>query len=385
MFETAWSRLEGWDLSNNVIAGLTVSCLAIPQAVSNAALAGLPVPNSIIGLCQFAYPCFGKSRYLIVGSVANIAFLSAKFVSYSTTADVNSNEWIAAMSTLAFLTGAWQILFSITPIGKNLVALLHPDSLWAISTSGAVNLILLQQSSILRTVHSVLLACMGFVLIEFMKHRHSSLGPLTVVCLGSILGYFQLLDADLVGELNAQLPGPNVSALMFPNFQSSWPKLIGFSLLLAILTSVDSIAMIQWFEPQMVFLVEPELMALGVGNLLTAIFQGSPVGPSVSRTALNKQSGGTNWISAMTMSFVIILVYSPMSSLLSFFPKSCASAIVLSACWRSIETTRIVGCVMKFGMDARASCCLMILAVGTAMGTDWALLFALAYDLYALV
>ena len=64
-------------LANDVIAGLTVGIMVIPQSMSYAKLAGLPVQYGLYSAVVpvFAYALFGSSRQLAVGPVALLSLM----------------------------------------------------------------------------------------------------------------------------------------------------------------------------------------------------------------------------------------------------------------------------------------------------------------------
>jgi MFS superfamily sulfate permease-like transporter len=61
--EYKWQKM----LPGDLIAGLTVGAMAIPQSMSYAILAGLPVQFGLYSDLQIAYPLLGSSHALVVG------------------------------------------------------------------------------------------------------------------------------------------------------------------------------------------------------------------------------------------------------------------------------------------------------------------------------
>merc|ERR1740139_843128 len=81
IFLPAMAWLQTYDLRNSlfadVVAGLTVGIMVVPQSMSYAKLAGLPVEYGLYSAFMpvFAYAAFGSSRQLAVGPVALVSLM----------------------------------------------------------------------------------------------------------------------------------------------------------------------------------------------------------------------------------------------------------------------------------------------------------------------
>lgn len=89
----------------DLIAGLTIAAVLVPQSMAYALLAGMP---PIYGLYAAFLPVavaalFGSSRFLATGPVAIIALLSASAV--QGLAEPGSQRWIELMAVLALMVG----------------------------------------------------------------------------------------------------------------------------------------------------------------------------------------------------------------------------------------------------------------------------------------
>ncbi|MEX0624814.1 MAG: SulP family inorganic anion transporter, partial [Saccharospirillum sp.] len=104
-----WIRnYQRGDLRGDLIAGITVTMMLIPQAMSYAMLAGLP---PYIGLYAsvmplLVYALFGTSRQLAVGPVAMVALLVSSGV--GALAPIGSEQYIAMAILLALMVGVIQ-------------------------------------------------------------------------------------------------------------------------------------------------------------------------------------------------------------------------------------------------------------------------------------
>ena len=104
-----WFPLQGDTLRGDLIAGLTVSLILIPQSMAYATLAGLPV---VYGLYAAFLPVmvasmWGASRFLHTGPVALLSLMSAAAI--EPLASRGSDEFIQLSLTLALMVGVLQI------------------------------------------------------------------------------------------------------------------------------------------------------------------------------------------------------------------------------------------------------------------------------------
>src|SRR4051812_20753307 len=116
----AW--LRGYDrawLPVDVMAGLTIWALMVPQAMAYAGIAGVPVQNGlyVMPLAVVGYALFGSSRHLFVGPSATVATLSASSVAVVATASTGSAEYIALTAALTLMVGVIYIAGGLARMG----------------------------------------------------------------------------------------------------------------------------------------------------------------------------------------------------------------------------------------------------------------------------
>ena len=116
----AW--LRGYDrawLPVDVMAGLTIWALMVPQALAYAGIAGVPVQNGlyVMPLAAVGYALLGSSRHLFVGPSATVATLSASTVAVVATASTGSAEYIALTAALTLMVGVIYIAGGLARMG----------------------------------------------------------------------------------------------------------------------------------------------------------------------------------------------------------------------------------------------------------------------------
>eukprot|EP00439_Symbiodinium_sp_Y106_P087239 s121_g42.t2 len=139
----------------DLVAGLTVGVMVIPQSMSYGAIAGLPYINGMYSACvpTLVYALFGQSRQLAVGPVAMVSLLIEAGLNGSLGPECNvpgkaqyevcTSEYVGLACLAAALVGAMQVVASILKLGFLVTFLGHP----VISgfTSGAAIIIGLSQ------------------------------------------------------------------------------------------------------------------------------------------------------------------------------------------------------------------------------------------------
>ncbi|HEY6760701.1 MAG TPA: sulfate permease [Baekduia sp.] len=111
-YERAWLPVD-------VLAGLTVWALMVPQALAYAGIAGVPVQNGlyVMPLAVVGYLLLGSSRHLYVGPSATVATLSASTVALVGGASTGSAEYIALTVALTFMVGVIYVAGGLARMG----------------------------------------------------------------------------------------------------------------------------------------------------------------------------------------------------------------------------------------------------------------------------
>ncbi len=114
------------DLSGDLMAGLIVAIMLVPQSMAYAMLAGLPPQVGLYAsiLPLFIYGLFGTSRALAVGPVAIVSLLVAEGI--APLAGGNPATYIQLALTLALLVGIIQVLMGVMRVGFLVNFLSHP-------------------------------------------------------------------------------------------------------------------------------------------------------------------------------------------------------------------------------------------------------------------
>ena len=105
------------DLKADMVAGLVVTMMLIPQSLAYALLAGVPAEVGLYAsiLPLIAYSLFGSSRTLSVGPVAVVSLMT--MVSLSNIVAQGSADYLSAAIALAFLSGLFLLIIGLFKLG----------------------------------------------------------------------------------------------------------------------------------------------------------------------------------------------------------------------------------------------------------------------------
>lgn len=340
----------------DVIAGLTVGVMFIPQAMAYAVLAGLPPIYGLYGglLPLFLYAILGSSRHLSVGPVAVSAILIAEGI--SKIAEPLSPEFVSFAILAALLIGLLQVLFSVLRLGFLVKYLSHP--VIAGFTSAAAIIIFASQLKDLlgfeiprfHHLHETVsyagthlydinwiafVMCVGAILIMLFIKKKSPKIPsaLVVVVLGTVLSYgLNLTDYGLkiVGEVPSGLPDFEVPFLSIEKVQLLLPTVFTVT----IIGIVESIGIAKAMESKHdYYTVRPnqELFALGIAKIGGAFFQALPTSGSFTRSAINNEAGAKTAVSSLVTVVLITLTLLFLTPIFHYLPKAILAAIILLA------------------------------------------------------
>ncbi len=344
----------------DVIAGISVALVLIPQSLAYAELAGLP---AYFGLYAAAIPplaaaFFASSRYLQTGPVAMTALLT--FGALSAFAQPFSREWIELAALLALIVGGARVALGLVR-GGVIAYFMSQPVLIGFTTAAAILIVSSQLPTALgveadgetilsrlwwTAIHpaeweaaAIVLSVMTVVLVAGGRRLHRLFpGVLIAVALGLAFSVVFDYDGLRVGEVDLNLPG---SPLKLP-WGDFWALLIPGSVIALVgFAEPASIARIFAAQDRERWSPNKELISQGMANLASGLSGGFPVGGSFSRSSINRLVGGeTRWSGAVTG--VAVLAFLPLAGGMSDLPRAVLGAIVIAAVARLIDIPRLL-------------------------------------------
>ena len=341
----------------DLLAGLSIAGLLLPEAVAYSGLAALPPQAGVIGLFAglLCYGLFGKSRYAVVAATSSSAAVLAAATASLAGADAAQRAVFA--SFLVVGSGAAFLLAGCIRLGamSNLIA---RPVLRGYAFGLALTIIVKQWPHLagLQTQAEGF----GAVLLEQLRNIHAwraySVGAGVVALLGlfalerlrRVPGTFAVIIAGIaasswLAQHGVALTGPIRLALAWPVFawpqDTQWLPLMELGLALMFILYAESYSAIRTFALKHDEAVQPnrDLLALGVANVVSGLLQGTPVGAGYSATAANEAAGARSRAAgffAAAIIFVLVLAFVPW---IERIPAPVLAAVVIHAVSRSLR------------------------------------------------
>jgi len=351
----AWPRPGKQSLSDDVLAGITVALVVIPQSLAYAQLAGVP---AYFGLYASLLPSivgvmFGSSAQLSTGPVAMTSLLTA--ASIAPLAPMGSDAFIAHAVLLALLSGLFQVAFGVLRMGMA-INLLSQPVLMGFINAAAIIIALAQLPPLVgmssrQTSHFLLDTWNVVVNLDLMHEISLVFGAGAIAMLLGFRRYLPRLPGVLItaGLLTwisyaigfADLGGRVVGAVPsgFPHFvipAVDWDtikQLLPAAFVIALISFMEAMSSCKviaiktkrpWNENQ-------ELIGQGLAKIAAAFNYTMPVSGSFSRSALNLQSNAHSGISGLVTALFVLLTLLFFTPLLFHLPKPVLAAIIMLA------------------------------------------------------
>ncbi len=347
----------------DIVAGVTVALVLLPQSLAYAEIAGVP---PAVGLAAGALPpllaaVFASSPYLQTGPVALTSLLT--FGALQGMEATGTTEYVALAALLALVVGVVRILLGLLRGG--IVAYAMTESVVLGFTTGAAILIIGSQLPTMfgleRGDRGVLsgdwftlthpqlwsvtaivsaLLTIGFV-ISLRKVQPLFPGVLVVVIVAVMWSRLSNFEGATIGEL----PGGFVSL----SFDLPWNQLgsvIVPGIIIALVGYAEPASIARTFatEEGTAWDSSKELVSQGIANVASAIAGGFPVGGSFSRSALNRVAGAKT-AAAGGVTGAVILALQPLSPLLEPLPRAVLGAIVFVAVFKLVKIAELVSLI----------------------------------------
>jgi high affinity sulfate transporter 1 len=346
-YERAW-------LPSDLIGGLTVTAILIPEGMAYAQLAGLGPEAAFyaapIGLLLYAV--LGTSRQLVVAVSSAIAITSAATITLL--ARRGGGEYAALTAALALLAGLILVVAGLCRLGR--IAQFFSTSVLRGFVFGLALIITMKQipkllgivvptpdffTGLWNTIRhlddtSVVTMCVGVACIVAMaglQRYVPKLPAALLVLVGSIVASAALdlssHGVEVVGNLPSGLAAPVLPGVGI----DAVPMLFTGALGIALLVFAEATGPAEQFAQEHGYEVDAnrELIALGSANMGAGLFQGFPIGASLSKSAANDRAGAKTPMSLVVAAAATALVALFLTPLFKDLPEAALAAIVVVA------------------------------------------------------
>ena len=346
-YQRSWLPLD-------VIAGLTVCAILVPEGMAYAELAGMPPETAFYAapIALLAYAVLGSSRQLVVAVSSAIAIMSAATV--SGLAASGSVEYAALTAALAILAGLVSIAAGALKLGR--IAQFFSESVLIGFVFGLALLISIKQipkllgieahgESALDLVRAIIpqvsethlltlaVGLAGIAGMVLLERRLPRVPAALVVLLASIAVSvafgLESQGVKVVGNLPAGLRGPTLPGVGL----DALPLLLAGAVGIALVAFAEAIGPANEFAREHGGKIDPnrELIAIGASNTGAGLFTGFPIGSSLSKSAANDRAGAKTPASLVTAAAATALVALFLTPLFEPLPEATLGAIVIVA------------------------------------------------------
>ncbi|KAF5805715.1 putative SLC26A/SulP transporter, STAS domain superfamily [Helianthus annuus] len=354
---------------NDLIAGLTLASLSIPQSIGYAGLANLDPQYGLYGsvVPPLIYSVMGTSQELAIGPVAVVSLLISSMISKLVDPAADPVSYRKLVFTATFFAGTFQALFGILRLGF-LIDFLSHAAIVGFMAGAAIVIGLQQLKSLLGISHfttktdvvSVLEAVVNslrtswyplnfvlgcsfliFILItRFIGKKKKKLfwlpaiSPVISVIISTLIVYLTRADEHGVKIIKHFKGGLNPSSLNQLEFNS--PHLgevakIGF--ICATIALTEAVAVGRSFASIKGYNLDgnKEMLAMGFMNIAGSMSSCYVTTGSFSRTAVNVSAGCESAVSNIVMAITVFISLQVMTKLLYYTPLAILASIILSA------------------------------------------------------
>ena len=340
----------------DLIAGITVALILIPQSMAYAQLAGLPPYYGLYAafLPGMVAAIFGSSRQLATGPVAVVSLLTASAL--EPLAGSNPEAYLTYAVVLALFVGVFQLALGLLKLGVLVNFLSHPVVI-GFTNAAAIIIATSQLSKIFgvtvfkaahhyETVWRVLLAAvehthmptfaMGIlsltILIVFKKYLPQIPNVLAAVAAATIISWlfnFNAKGGAVVGDIPVGLPGFDIPSV----FWSEVSGLMGTAVAIGLIGFMEAISIAKAMAARTQQKLDPnqELVGQGLSNIVSGMFQGYAVSGSFSRSAVNINAGAITGFSSIVTGTVVGITLLWLTPLLYHLPQATLASVIIMA------------------------------------------------------
>ncbi len=369
-------------LRADLVAGLVLAAILVPQGMAYAELAGLPPVTGLYTTiaCLVAYALMGPSRVLVLGPDSSVSpLILAAITPLLVTGDPGAAIALAGM--LAILVGAVEIAMGIGKLGfvadllsseiqvgymnglaitivvgqlpklfgfstdasgffdelRQFVTHLDETNGWALGVGVACLVVMLVLPRVSRRIPAVLAAVVGATVVSAIVDLAAK-------------------GVRTVGTLPAGVPKPS---LPWTSFSDLGPLLVA-AIGITLVSLTDTIATASSFAARRGDEVKPnrEMIGLGAANVAAGLFSGFAISTSGSRTAVAEQSGAKSQVTGLVGAGAVALLLLFLNGLLADLPQSTLAAVVITA---AIALTNVPE-VIRYWRVRRSACVLSVVA-----------------------
>ena len=381
LFRSLRSYRPGF-LPGDLIAGLTLAAIAIPEQMATARLGGF---SPQIGFFAFiagslGFATLGSNRFLSCGADSTITPIFAAGLALVATA--GSPDYQALAMALALMVGVILVAGGLFRLG-GIANLLSTPVTVGFLAGISVHILVSQMPGVLglpspagSTLQRIASLAqhlgqanlftvgIGFGVLAVVAASEAISARIPGALIGLIAATMAVIGAGLeskgvsvVGAVPASLPIPSLPDISVER----WARLVPLSLLIAVVVMVQTAATTRSFpsDPDKPADVDRDFLGAGAGSILAGLFGAFPVDASPPRTGIVSETGGQSQLSGLFAAAIVLALLAFGAALLRHVPDAALGGVLLFVALRIIRVATIV----KIYRQSRAE---FLLIVATA-------------------
>jgi high affinity sulfate transporter 1 len=355
LFSSLRGYRRAW-LSGDVLAGLTVWAVLVPEALAYASIAGV---SPVVGLyaapgALLLYAALGSSRHLVTGPMSATAALSAATIAALVTEGTGTDRFVAMTAALAIATGLAALLCGLLRLGF-LASFISEPVIKGFIIGLALTIIIGQVPKLLGVDKhagdffeqlvgilgklgdvdglTVLVGLLSLAVVLALR-RVAPVVPASLVAVALGVVAVELLNLDhhgleIVGHIDSGLPSLGTPDVGRHDLGTLAPGAIGVMLVgfAEGLGAAKTYAAREHYEID----ANRELLGLGGANLAAGLSSGMVVNGSLSKTAVNGSAGAHTQLSGLIVAVLTVVTLLLLTGLFESLPEATLSAIVIAA------------------------------------------------------
>ena len=345
-------------LAKDIVAGVVLTTLLVPQGMAYAELAGLPPITGLYTsiLCLLGYAVFGPSRILVLGPDSSLGPMIAATILPLIAANGDPERAVALASMLALIVGAIMILASVAKLGF-IADLISKPTMIGYMNGLALTILVGQLPKLFgfkidaegligeatafvkglangeAVAAAATVGIAGIVVILVLQRWLPKVPAVLIMVVLAIASttVFSLADhgVSLVGVLPKGFPPLTIPHIGLSDLGPLFAGAAG----IVVVSLADTISTASAFAARTGQEINgnKEMIGLGAANLAAGLFQGFPVSTSGSRTAVAERSGAKTQLTGVVGAALIILMIVLVPGLFRNLPQPALAAVVITA------------------------------------------------------
>ncbi|HEY6277119.1 MAG TPA: sulfate permease [Streptosporangiaceae bacterium] len=345
-------------LGKDIVAGVVLTTLLVPQGMAYAELAGLPPITGLYTsiMCLLGYAVFGPSRILVLGPDSSLGPMIAATILPLIAAKGDPERAVALASMLAIMVAVIMTVAGVAKLGF-IADLISKPTMIGYMNGLALTILVGQLPKLFgfkveaegligeftgfvkglahgeAVAAAAVVGIAGILLILVLQRWLPKVPAVLIMVVLAIAAttVFSLASrgVSLVGVLPKGFPPPTLPSVRLADLGPLFAGALG----IAVVSLADTISTASAFAARTGQEIDGngEMIGIGAANLAAGLFQGFPVSTSGSRTAVAERSGAKTQLTGVTGAALITLMIVLVPGLFRNLPQPALAAVVITA------------------------------------------------------